>query len=230
MLSSVSKLFSRPVVGVILSLLTLAQFLLLLFLLPLDIPRWYKAGDIWEKLARSVWEAPMLRDVLLVGISITSTLFLISIGFWIESRWERLKKFPRNFRASRYLQRRSVRGRIRRIREAIQGNDYSAIFRGIWRLYPDLRKRGIFIRFQYDHRTGQSFAWRTPLDDPKWLKVQDSLLSELERMPGGWRLLGHLIIDRVSDFDFDADRWRGEVKRRDKEWESKKSKKRKKTT
>ena len=160
----------------------------------------------------------MLRDVFLVGMGAAGLLFLLSSAFWIEGRWEELRKFPRNYRASLYLQRSSARGDIRNLREAIQRKEYLSIFRGMQCLYPKLQSRGIIMmKTRYQNADGSS-GWHTPLEDPKWLALHDDLLSNLERMPGGRRLIWNVVARKASDFDFDEDRWRGYVERREGEF------------
>ena len=110
---------SRPGVFTLLSLLALVQFAIFLFLLPLDIPRLVKAQGIWGQWVRIIWEAPMLRDALLFSMGGTVILLVVCLSLWIENRWEGLKKLPRNYRASSYLQRSSVRRDIHNLREVI---------------------------------------------------------------------------------------------------------------
>ena len=165
-----------------------------------------------------LWQgvAPMFDDPEFVGIvtGAAGMLFFISTGLWIESNWKRLK----HVRASLYLRRSSVRGDIRNLREAILRNDYQAIFRGMQNLYPKLQSRGIvMMKTRYQHADGSS-GWHTPLEDSKWLALHDDLLSNLERMPRGRRLIWNVVIGKASDFDFDEDRWCGYVKRREGEF------------
>ena len=160
----------------------------------------------------------MLRDALLVGITGSTVLLFVCTTLWIENHWEGLKKLLRNYRASLYLRRSSVRGDIHSLREAILRNDYPVIFRGMQNLYPKLRSHGIvMMKTRYQHIDGSS-GWHTPLEDPKWLALHDDLLSNLERMPGGRRLIWNVVIGKASDFDFDEDRWCGYVKRREGEF------------
>ena len=85
-------------------------------------------------------------------------------------------------------------------------------------LYPKLQSRGIvMMKTRYQH-TDRSSGWHTPLEDSKWLTLHDDLLSNLERMPGGRRLVWNVVARKASDFDFDEDRWRGYVERREGEF------------
>ena len=215
MLSDMRNLLSHPILIAFSFLATLLQ----LFFLPLDISRWTEAGNVWGQWVRSVWEAPMLRDVLLVGMGASGTLFLICTSLWIENHWEELRKLWRNCRASLYLRRSSVRRGIRNLRTVIQRKDYSAIFRGMQHLYPKLQSHGIpMMKTHYRHTDG-SLGWDVPLEDSKWRVLHDDLLSNLERMPGCWRLIWNFVIGKVCDFDFDVDRWRNYVEMREEEFE-----------
>ena len=85
-------------------------------------------------------------------------------------------------------------------------------------LYPKLQSRGIvMMKTRYQQADGSS-GWYAPLEDSKWLALHDDLLSNLERMPGGRRLVWNAVTRKASDFDFDEDRWRGYVERREGEF------------
>ena len=178
----------------------------------IQILLWLQSG--WGRMV-TMFDHPVLIGIV---IGATGLLFLLSSAFWIESRWEGLKKLLRNYRASLYLQRSSMRRDIHNLREVILRNDYPAIFRGMQNLYPQLQSRGIaMMKTRYRHADGSS-GWHAPLEDPKWLALHDDLLSNLERMPGGRRLIWNVVIGKASDFDFDEDRWRGYVERREGEF------------
>ena len=87
-------------------------------------------------------------------------------------------------------------------------------------LYPKLQSHGIpMMKTHYHRHTNGSLGRDVPLEDSKWRVLHDGLLSNLERMPGCWRLIWNFVIGKVCDFDFDVDRWSNYVEMREEEFE-----------